>query len=180
MHGRKIRHLVENLQQEVREKGRPVIVDNKGTIELINCNFTLSYTEPIKIVDIEIDMKRYYFENNLNIDELQELEKDEYSKIANRLYDKFKFFDNDINSRRVLWTDDCCISMVQYIVRDNTILCFVNFRSSDVVNKLFSDLFLIHTITRKLQDKLKINKVIINVNAHSLHEIVINRVNKSV
>lgn len=180
MDGKKIRHLIENLQQEVRENGRPVVVDNKGTIEILNKCFSLSYNELIKIADIEIEMKKYYFENNLNIEDLQELEKEEYTKIAENLYNKFKFFDDDINSRRVLWADDCCISMIHFIVRDNTILCYVHFRSSDVVNKLFSDLFLINIITKKLQEKLNINNVIININTHSLHEIVINQIKSNV
>ena len=97
----------------------------------------------------------------------------EYSEIENELIEKFKLFKEDINSRRVLYTADICISMIHFLIRNNVIYVFVHLRSSDAVFKLFSDLFLIHKLTRRLQDEININKAIIKVNADSFHEIAI-------
>lgn len=180
MQGEELRHLISSLQQRVRDIGRPVVVNNQGTIELLNENFTISYTDFIKLDDISKSMKSYYSDNNLNVDELIELEKTEYEKIKSELYFRFHYFNSDINSRRVLWSDNCCISMIHYIVRDGVILCYVHLRSSDVVYKLFSDLYLIHEITYKLQQKLNLKNTIIHVNPHSLHEIVISQIKKGV
>lgn len=180
MQGSYLKHLIENLQQKIRSEGRPVVSNNQGTIELLNEEFTISYENLIDMDDINRSMRRYYFQNNLDIQELQELEKDEYANIENVLYEKFKMFDEDMHSRRVLWSDDCCISLIHFLIRDKTILCYVNLRSSDVIYKLFSDLTLIHKITSNLQQKLNIKNAIIEVNAHSLHEIAINKIKKDV
>jgi thymidylate synthase len=175
-HGKVVKDMIENVQITVRNNGQPVIVDNSGTIELLYHNFAFQYLDPIDIEDIHKSMENYYEEKDLDLTELQELEKSEYAEIENELVEKFEFFDQDINSRRVLWTDDCCISMVHYLIRDGVIHCYVHLRSSDVVYKLFSDLYLIHKITKRLQDKLNLYNTNIWINAHSAHEVVIKNV----
>jgi hypothetical protein len=123
-------------------------------------------------------MKSYYEERGIDFEEIQQLEEGEYNKISDTILQKAAMFDFDINTRRVLWTDDCCISMLQYIVRENYLYCYLHFRSSDIKNKLFSDLNLIHNITRRLQDKLGIYNATILVIANSFHEIVIKDLGK--
>ena len=172
-HGKALKQIIEGIQEQVRTEGIPVLVDGKGTVELLNKVYTICYKEPIDTESIAQSMAQYYEEKGLDLQGLQELEKDEYQKIFDELTIKFSYFDNDLHSRRVLWTDDCCISMVHYLVRNNTIYCYFHLRSSDIVYKLFSDLNLIHKITRSLQDKLGIYNTIIYVNAHSFHEIVL-------
>lgn len=172
-HGQQLRCIIDKIQQQVRTEGVPVIVDGKGTIELLNKVYSLCYQEQINVDSIKRSMNEYYDEKGLDLEELEELEKDEYARIYNTLVSKFDYFDDDMHSRRVLWTDDCCISMVHYLVRNNTIYCYFHLRSSDIVYKLFADLNLIHRITRRLQDKLGIYNTIIYCNAHSFHEIVL-------
>jgi hypothetical protein len=174
MQGVNLRNIIELLQEFVINNGKPVVVDGQGTIEVLNKGFTITYNHKIDLFDIRNSMIMYYRQNNINFDKIQELESNEYKTIENELYEKFKIFSEDINSRRVLWSDDCCISMIHYLIRDNRIYCYVNLRSSDVVNKLFSDIFLIHKITAYLQDKLSIDNILININAHSLHKLVLN------
>jgi hypothetical protein len=173
MHGHNLRSVIEKIQEQVRNEGTPVMVDGKGTVELLNKVYTFVYDEAINTDAIAKSMDDYYAMHGLDLKELQELEKDEYQKITDTLVSKFSYFDRDIHSRRVLWTDDCCISMVHYLVRNGTIYCYFHLRSSDVVYKLFSDLNLIHRITRSLQDKLGIYNTIIYCNSHSFHEIVL-------
>ena len=172
-HGEHLQCIIERIQEQVRTEGTPVIVDGKGTVELLNKVYTFCYEEAIDTESIAKSMADYYAMRGLDLAELQELEKDEYQKINDELVIKFSHFDQDIHSRRVLWTDDCCSSMVHYLVRNNTIYCYFHLRSSDVVYKLFSDLNLIHRITRSLQDKLGIYNTIIYCNSHSFHEIVL-------
>ncbi|GEM_PF-4809637 len=178
MHGIVLRQTIENLHEFIVENGKPVVVDKQGTIEVLNHTFNIMYSGEIDVEDIRRQMKEYYNSHGINMEEVERLEKDEYSKIENTLYDKFLMFDEDIHSRRVLWSDDCCISLIHYIVRDKKIHCYVHLRSSDIVNKLFSDLFLVHKITRALQNKLKINNVLISINGHSMHKLVFDDMNK--
>ncbi|MDF2615467.1 MAG: hypothetical protein K0Q47_122 [Sedimentibacter sp.] len=178
MHGLGLRQMIENLETFIVEKGKPVVVDNQGTIEVLNHSFNITYNSIIDIEDIQKHMKDYYDVNGIDYSKIEELEKNEYSLIENELYSKFALFNDDIHSRRVLWSDDCCISLIHYLIRDKKIYCFVHLRSSDIVNKLFSDLFLIHKITRQLQDDLDIKDVNICVNGHSMHKLVLNNMNK--
>lgn len=172
-HGAYLREIILKIQDQVRTEGSPVIVDGKGTVELLNRVYVLKYDELINTDRIQEHMKNYYKEEGLDYSELEELEKDEYKKISDTLEGKFHYFEDDIHSRRVLWTDDCCISMVHYLIRNKTIYCYMHLRSSDVHLKLFADLNLIHKITRSLQDKLGLYNAIIYVNAHSFHEVVL-------
>lgn len=177
-HGENLKYTILNLQESLRVNGTPVVTDGKGTIEKLFESFALSYNEPIDLDDIQKHMKDYYDEKGLDIKELQELEKSEYQKIYDEIMIKAEQFDDDIHSRRVLWTDDCCISMLHYLVRNNQLQCYLHLRSSDVVYKLFSDLNLIHIITKRLQDKLGLYNTIILVTANSFHEVVIKDMNK--
>lgn len=177
-HGLNLKNTILDLQDKLRSNGIPVVVDGKGTIEQLFQTFAFSYSQPIDLDDIKKHMEDYYAEKGLDLKELQELEKTEYQKIYDEIMEKSKQFDEDIHSRRVLWTDDCCISMLQYLVRNNHLYCYLHLRSSDAVYKLFSDLNLIHTITRRLQDKLGIYNTTILVTANSFHEIAIKDINK--
>lgn len=177
-HGLNLKHSILNLQEKLRANGKPVVVDNVGTIEILFESFAFVYNEPIDLDDIKKHMEDYYAEKGLDLKELQELEKTEYQKIYDEIMEKAKQFDDDIHSRRVLWTDDCCISMLQYLVRNNHLYCYLHLRSSDAVYKLFSDLNLIHIITRRLQDKLDIYNTTILVTANSFHEIAIKNISK--
>jgi hypothetical protein len=178
MHGLGLRQIIENLETFIVEKGKPVVVDKQGTIEVLNHSFNITYNSLIDLDDIYKHMRDYYAVNNINMSGIEELEREEYLKIENELYKKFELFNEDIYSRRVIWTNDCCISLIHYIIRDKKIYCFVHLRSSDIVNKLFSDLFLIHKITRKLQDDLNIQNVNICINGHSMHKLVFNNIDK--
>jgi thymidylate synthase len=172
-HGESLYNMILNLQENVRMNGKPVYVDGKGTIEKLFEQFAFEYSGIINIDNIKAYMKKYYEEKGLDYAELEELEKGEYSDIYDTIVWKSEYFKEDIRSRRVLWTDDCCISMLQYLVRDNKLYCFLHLRSSDIVYKLFSDLHLIHNITRRLQIDLGIYNTIIHVTANSFHEVVI-------
>ena len=169
--GEILRNTVEAMISYVKYEGHPVIVNNQGTLEIINFGFKLAYSSLIDLVDIRKHMTEYYEQNNIDISSLEELERAEYSIITTKLYEKFKLFKQDKNSRQVLFTDNCCISMIQFLIRNNSILCFMNMRSSDVENKLFSDLYLIHRIIRKLQESENLNCVKFMFNANSLHKI---------
>ncbi len=172
MHGLGLRQVIENLQLFVVEKGKPVLVDGQGTIEVLNHSFNISYNSQIDIADIKKNMVEYYNSHKIDLKSIEELEKEEYSKIENELLSKFSLFDEDLHSRRVLWSDDCCISLIHYLVRDSKIYCYVHLRSSEVEQKLFSDMYLVHKITRALQDKLNIDVAMIFVNGHSMHKLV--------
>jgi thymidylate synthase len=171
-HGFILRKMVEQMQQHVIEKGHPVIVNNQATIEVLNYGFKLFYEAPIDLEDIRKSMLDYYNENDINLSTLEELEHAEYSIIATELYNKFELFKQDKNSRQVLFTDDCCISMIHFLIRGGTIYCYMHLRSSDCVNKLFSDLYLVHKIISKLQEFEKINSVRFDFVANSLHKVV--------
>jgi thymidylate synthase len=177
-HGENVKDLIFSLQERLTQRGNPVVVDNMGTIETLFESFAFVYDEPIDTDDIRKHMKQYYEERGINFDEIEKLEAGEYQKIFDTIMDKSRFFKDDIHSRRVLWTDDCCISMVQFLVRQNELYCTLHLRSSDVKNKLFSDVNLIHNITRRLQDKLGIYNATILVIANSFHEIVIKDLGK--
>lgn len=172
-HGYILYNTIANLQEKVRLYGNPVLVDGKGTVELLFEQFSFSYNELIDIDNIKLHLERYYKEKGLDYSELEKLEKGEYSDIYDTIFWKSEYFKDDLNSRRVLWTDDCCISMLQYLVRDNHLYCFLHLRSSDVIYKLFSDLHLIHSITKRLQIELGLYNTTIKVTANSFHEIVL-------
>jgi hypothetical protein len=178
MQGLNVRQIIERTQRDVKELGFPVISAGQGTVELLDYSFVVAYHDRINLDDIRSEMNDYYKDKNLNLDEIEQLEENEYKLIEETLLAKFPLFDEDIHSRRVLWTNDCCISMIHYLIRDKVIYCYLHLRSSDVIYKLFSDLFLIHKITRQLQDKLNIDSVSILVNAHSIHEVVIKDINQ--
>lgn len=172
-HGELVHKNIEFIQDLVTVEGDPVIVDGMGTVEILNKEFTLTFSDKIDMISIDSEMNNYYKDRELDLAELQELEKDEYQKIIDEFIgNKFEFFNKDLYSRRVLWTDDCCISMVHFLIRDGIINCFVHLRSSDVIYKLFSDVRLVLYITSYLQDKLNINFAKINFNAHSFHQVV--------
>lgn len=166
-----IRNLIEETQNLILSKGKPVIVRNQATLEILNHCFNISYNTIIDLEDIRKNMIKYYEEYGVDLEYLEEIEKLEYLNIKNELYEKFNILDEDKNSRQIIFTDDCCISMIQYLIRENTIYCFVNLRSSDSVNKLFLDLFLIHEITKELQEKMQINCTKIYFTANSMHKI---------
>lgn len=167
--GKKLRSIVEHNKRKIVTFGDPIIADGKCTIEMIGHSFIISYNEYIDTVSINNELISFCFDNNIDYQNLLKLEKDEYQKIYNTITSKFVYFEDDIHSRRVLWTDDCCMSMIQLLVRNNTINCFLILRSSDVVGKQFSDLNLVHLIIRAAQDKLNIKNVCLRVTAHSMH-----------
>ena len=171
-HGLILRNTVEAMQAYVVSQGDPVIVNNQCTLEILNFGFDLSYSYLIDVEDIKKNMLDYYSENEIDYKNLEELEKNEYSVIMTKLFEKFELLKQDKNSRQVLFTDDCCISMIHYLIRNNKIYCYMHMRSSDCINKLFSDLNLVHRITRKLQDITGICFVDFNFTANSLHQII--------
>lgn len=173
-HGQELRTKLLDIQEEIRENGKPVQVDGRWTAELINYSYQFNYDERIDLNSIKEEMIDYYKLNKIDYSELEELEEAEYDLIRDTLLRKANSYTiDDIHSRRILWTDDCCISFIQYLIRDGKINCYVHFRSSDAVNKLFSDLYLIHDITSRLQDKFCLYNTTIYVTASSIHEIVI-------
>lgn len=177
-HGKMVRELIDTIQSDVTLFGSPVTVDGKGTIELMNTSYRLNFNDIIDIDNIRKELEFYFFEKNFDLKELQELEKSEYKKIEDEILEKAEQFHEDKHSRRVLWTDDCCISMIQYLIRNNTLHCFVNLRSSDTVYKLFSDLTLILNITRRLQIDHALYNSVINLSSNSFHIIAIDNLKK--
>jgi thymidylate synthase len=171
-HGEVLKNTVESLVHYVATKGSPVIANKQGTLEVLNEGFTITHKEPIDIENIKASMLQYYEENEIDYKNLEELEKTEYSVIMTELFEKFELFKQDKHSRQVLFTDDCCISMIHYLIRNNEIYCYMHMRSSDCEKKLFSDLYVVHKITRKLQDMMGINLVNFYFNSDSMHLII--------
>jgi hypothetical protein len=174
----KLKNIIEEQIEIVRRNGVPVIVNKQGTIEILNYSFNYLDDDFINTEENYIDMLEYYKENNINYEEILKLEKDEYAKITEGVVETFKKFDEDINTRQAIWVSPWCISMIHFIVRNNILHCFVKLRSSDVVKLLISDMRLILELVRKLQEKLNIKNVFVNVNIDSAHIIVIEDITK--
>lgn len=157
----------------VKKNGVPVIVNNQGTLEVINHSFCLNTQNRIEVNEIKNQVKTYYEKYKIPYKEIEDLEKDEYEKIIDGVTSNFPKILDDINTRQAVWVSPWCISMIHFIVRNNIIYCFVKMRSSNVVKLLASDLGLILTLCSKLQEYLGTNKVIVDVNISSLHIVAI-------
>lgn len=160
---------ISNLAQAVLASGNSIVVDGKKTIEICDANIRFSVDYVVDLNAIEVRANSIM---NFKFREIYDSELEEYNRIANHLLSKFLLFDSDLNSRRVLWADSCCISFIHFLVRNNAILCFVHMRSSDCLKKLPVDLYLICSIIRELQLKLNIVDVNVSVAFDSLHIII--------
>lgn len=175
----KLKELIKEQIDIVRKNGVPVIVNNQGTLEILNHSFNFIHDDFIDLEANYKDMMEYYTENKIDYEkEVYELEKGEYSQIIEGVTKIFQIFDTDLHTRQAIWVSPWCISMIHFMVRNNIIHCFVKMRSSNVSRLLISDMCLILSLVRKLQDKLNIKQVFVNVNIDSAHEIIIDDVSK--
>lgn len=175
----KLRKIIEDQIHDVRSNGTPVIVNNQGTLELLDKNFTLSFDEYLDPLIIADEIKKYYNEKGIDYFEILKLEKEEYALIQNDIVNYvFPKFDLDINTRQAIWTSNFCISMIHFIVRNNVIYVFVKFRSSNVTKLLMSDMAMILELAAILQKKLLIKYLIVKVNITSMHEVIIENINE--
>ena len=90
-----------------------------------------------------------------------EKEKDYYEEIRNNLFRKIKAEQNgdnpyerkeDLTSRRFIFTDDRCISLAHFIIRDRCLDCKFFIRSSDVVRILKYDLNFLKSLAYDVYD----------------------------
>ena len=111
-----------------------------------------------------------------------EEEKDYYDKIMNGFLNKIskEFIGlNEYNkpqtheSRRFIYTDDSCISMIHLLLRDNVIDFNVTMRSSNVVRTLWADYEFLKILAYEAAEKLEFKYIPIklNLNIRSAHII---------
>lgn len=62
-----------------------------------------------------------------------------------------------------------CLSLVQYLVRDNTLIVFTYFKSQDIGKKSYGDYLEIVKLFTKIKDRLKVEKIKIIANIASAH-----------
>ena len=80
----------------------------------------------------------------------------------------------DIFSRRFIFTEDTCISLIHATIRDNLLDLYCVCRSTDVKNKFPHDLkflyFLASKICKRFEDNCKMTRIRINLNAAHIVE----------
>ena len=99
-------------------------------------------------------------------------EKDYYKKIRNNFFNKIFKECSGINtakpqtesSRRFIYTDDSCISMIHLLFRDNKIDLDVTMRSSNVVRTLWADYEFLKIIAYEAAEELQFKHVPIYLN----------------
>jgi len=108
------------------------------------------------------------------VDKIYHEETDEYMELERALIAKLTTFKEDESSRQCVIVDPTsCISTIQLLVRDGMLHVFATLRSSDVYNKLLSDLvFFTNTsllLCGKLGKDVVRNGVYLRVHLNSAH-----------
>jgi len=80
----------------------------------------------------------------------------------------------DITSRRFVYTNESCISFIQYTFRNDILDCHFVLRSSNAKDTLKYDLQFLYYLTSRVYEMLKIEKkrVRMRVNFNSAHIIM--------
>lgn len=172
-----IGELIQNLAMQVKELGSPVKVREMDTIELLDVSFDVKSDTRLDLVQVRDNIKEAYIHNKIDFDQVQAEENDEYKIIHQQVKEKWKLFEEDINSRQVVWSSDWCISYLHFMIRDERVICIVHFRSSDVYKLLGSDLLFILTLIQDLQQQQNIEKFKLIVHIDSLHIVLGDEIN---
>lgn len=142
----------ENESFKVLQKSTQSICLQSDTSECIGINFT------------HYDDGRFLDVNNLDLTYHKEV--DYYDGIRKRLFDKL---DNELegnneynrkeslNSRRFIYTDDTCISLAHFLIRNDGLDCQFFLRSSNVKDTLYYDLNFLKSLARDVFNKFNLN-----------------------
>jgi len=94
-------------------------------------------------------------------------EEEYYQKIVNSILEKIRNelagkneynLVQNLSSRRFVYTDDACISFIQSVYRDHILDMHFVLRSTDVKNKLKSDLKFLYYLTKRVYDEFQLNQ----------------------
>tara|TARA_B100001989_G_C24542263_1_gene468352 strand:- start:1358 stop:2251 length:894 start_codon:yes stop_codon:yes gene_type:complete len=173
------------LEDEILEDNANAILSRLETID------TMSGAELIKSIVynsgrnelVDIQCKENVDRNNLDLSVLDfPKEKEYYKKITNKCIEKiFKEFTglNEYktpqkhDSRRFIYTDDSCISMIHFLWRNqDTLNVSATLRSSNVATTLWADYEFLKILSVKVADEMSLSKdcnIELTVNIRSAH-----------
>ena len=80
--------------------------------------------------------------------------------------------EEDTNSRRFIYTDNTCLSLFHFIVREDILICDFFIRSSDTKNTLMYDLNFLKCLSQDVMSCLEVDSikaVRMNVKINSAH-----------
>ena len=136
----------KDILDEIEEDGEL----HENTQEIIGVSFTIDITE-VNLEKEELYLRNYYGER---YEKRYEDEKFHYEQIKYSLFHKIKeikyFFNQDIENRKIVVFSQDCISLAQYIKRDEGTGLLVYMRSSDVKELLPLDILNLMRILREL------------------------------
>jgi len=103
-----------------------------------------------------------------------EEEKEYYAKIRNsffnNMFKEFSGFNTEIpqthESRRLIYTDNSCISMIHLLFRDNKLDLDVTMRSSNVIKTLWADYEFLKILAYESAEELQFKHIPITLNLH--------------
>lgn len=140
------------------------LVINSGRNELID----VQCKETVKRIELDYSVLEY------------PKEKEYYEKITsdclNKLFKEFSGLNEykipqKHDSRRFIYTDDSCISMIHFLYRKNILNVSVHMRSSNVINTLWADWGFLKILSVKVANDMNLNDVQIDItlNIRSAH-----------
>ncbi|MAG47092.1 hypothetical protein CL617_00675 [archaeon] len=142
---------------DIKSKGQEVKVRNMLIKEIIFYSFI------VKTFDYELP----------KIEEVYVKQKIEKYRI--QLNEVIKILKDDIYSRRAVIQFDMkdklpeCIESLQFLIRNNNLYCFVNQRSLDVENKLYTDIEIAKEFCNEIEKQLNVKLSYIKFMVNSCH-----------
>lgn len=143
-----------------------VIVDGKTTNEQINVNYNYFFSSE----ELENEIKIIHCNPQSEDDRL------ERSQIIVEINNKKNIFLKDINSRQFVIQKKynnadiaSCMPFIQFLVRYNSVLCFVALRSQNIDNFLYDNESIL-LYCKHIMDEFKYEKVGIYVRIVSMHK----------
>jgi hypothetical protein len=144
-------------------------VEASPTDEVTPLQFTLTDQWPFPLADPNImndpDESKYY--NNIASGVMSNIEREQSG-------DNEYSIPQDLSTRRFIFTQDTCISLVHTMFRDGVLNVYTVCRSSDVVNTFASDVRFLHYLSAMIHMKLSLSSSIpirLHVRMHSAHVV---------